>query len=92
MQEEMLIVPTQELIFAVKKDGSIISNFSEKRGGVEQPNPKAFITFFHGLKHYIRNCPDNELMAYTIAELIESGAVHRIVMDRMENLKSNSNE
>lgn len=30
---EMLIVPTQELIFAVKKDGSIITNFSENRGG-----------------------------------------------------------
>ncbi len=33
MNEEMLIVPTQELAFAVKKDGSIISNFTEKRGG-----------------------------------------------------------
>ena len=29
----MLIVPTQELAFAVKKDGSIIENFSERRGG-----------------------------------------------------------
>lgn len=31
--EEMLIVPTQEIAFAVKKDGTVISNFSEKRGG-----------------------------------------------------------
>jgi len=36
MNEEMLIVPTQELAFAVKKDGSIISNFTEKRGGGEK--------------------------------------------------------
>ncbi len=31
--QEMLIVPTQDIVFAVKKDGSLISNFTEKRGG-----------------------------------------------------------
>ena len=33
MKEEMLIVPTQDIAFAVKKDGSYICNFTEKRGG-----------------------------------------------------------
>lgn len=33
MKEEMLIVPTQDIAFAVKKDGSYICNFTENRGG-----------------------------------------------------------
>ena len=33
MEEQMLIVPTQDIAFAVKKDGSIICNCTEKRGG-----------------------------------------------------------
>lgn len=32
MTEEMLIVPTQDIAFAAKKDGSFISNFM---GGVK---------------------------------------------------------
>ena len=35
MTEEMLIVPTQDIAFAAKKDGSYISNFMEGGGGFD---------------------------------------------------------
>jgi len=35
MEEQMLIVPTQDIAFAAKKDGSFIANFS-KTGGVRK--------------------------------------------------------
>ena len=88
MPEEMLIVPTQELAFAVKKDGSYISNFSEKRGGVENVDPATIMAYFKGLRKFITECPEKELVAFAFVELLESREVHDCIVKRMEKLQS----
>lgn len=92
MNEEMLIVPTQELAFAVKKDGSIISNFTEKRGGVEEVDVKAIMAYFKGLNTFLQTCNENVLISYAFVDLIESKDRHQGILKRMENLKDKHNE
>ena len=92
MNEEMLIVPTQELAFAVKKDGSIISNFTEKRGGVEEVDVKALTAYFKGLHTFIKTCDEKVLMAYAFVDLLESKDIHQEIIKRMETIKDKHNE
>jgi hypothetical protein len=90
---EMLIVPTQELIFAVKKDGSIITNFSENRGGgVNEVKAEYFRAYFEGIHKFLKTCSSRELVAYALLELLERDEIHGTIIKRMEEEKSKSDQ
>lgn len=84
----MLIVPTQDIVFAVKKDGSLISNFTEKRGGGDKINPSYFLLLFKGLKKFVETCSERELAAYALTDIIMSSDIHKALIERMEAQKA----
>ena len=84
MTEEMLIVPTQDIAFAAKKDGSFISNFMVG----ETIDPHVVSAAFKGVVNYIEKCPEKEFMMFSLIYLIEHQDVTRAITRRMENLKN----
>jgi len=84
----MLIVPTQDIVFAVKKDGSLISNFTEKRGGEDKVNPSYFLLLFKGLKKFVETCSEHELAAYALVDIIMSKDVQKAIIERIEAQKA----
>lgn len=85
MAEKNLIVPTQDIAFAAKKDGSFISNFM---GGGETIDPHVVIAAFNSVVNYIKNCSEKEFMMFSVIYLIEYQSVTRAITSRMENLKN----
>lgn len=84
----MLIVPTQDIVFAVKKDGSIISNFTEKRGGGDKVEPSYFLLLFKGLKKFVETCSEHELAAYALVDIVTSNDIQKAIIKRMEAQKA----
>lgn len=81
----MLIVPTQDIAFAAKKDGSFISNFM---GGGNSIEPQTVRAAFEGVVNYIKNCPEKEFMMFALIYLIEHRDVTCAITSRMENIKN----
>lgn len=84
----MLIVPTQDIAFAAKKDGSFIANFSKTGGGKETPDVEALTQTFSAMAKYIETCPEKEFMAFSFIYLIEHRRISDALTRRMENLKT----
>ena len=81
MDEKLLIVPTSDIIFAVKKDGSYIANFSQG-GGVAESN----MMLFEALAKYAEECPEKELTAFALSHALLNRLVRDVIMKRMAKL------
>ena len=84
----MLIVPTQDIAFAAKKDGSYIANFSKTGGGKETHDVEALTKTFSAMAKYIETCPEKEFMAFSFIYLIEHRRISDALTRRMENIKT----
>ena len=46
------------------------------------------MAYFKGLRKFITECPEKELVAFAFVELLESREVHDCIVKRMEKLQS----
>lgn len=81
MDEKLLIVPTSDIVFAVKKDGSYIANFSQG-GGIAESN----MMLFGALAKYAKECPEKELTAFALSHALLNRMVGDAIIIRMEKL------
>ena len=90
MEEQIqeLIVPTSELAFAVKKDGTFISNFSEMKDGRPDVKPESITTFFEGLIKFIKTCEEPVLVCFAMAEMMTAPLRQAAVKNRMDKMIS----
>lgn len=81
MNEDLnLIVPTQEIAFAVKKDGSVITNFSEDG----EFKPVRVLKVFECLNEYLEKCDNSEVSAFALAHIITGPTLQKLILKRME--------
>lgn len=87
MAQEITAVLVDEIAFAVKKDGSIISNLS-KNGKCE---PEHTIKIFEGLNKLAEQATNDELVALAMAHMIFGRDFPQTMIKRMEKVeKENS--
>ena len=83
---EQEIIPAQNIVFAVLADGSYIANFSKPDGG--GGTPEKMMTFFQGIVRYIKECPENELVPFSLTNVIFDSQIKMSTIDRLEKAKS----
>ena len=83
---EQEIIPTQNIAFAVLTDGTYIANFRKPDGG--GCNPERMLTYFQGIVKYIKECPEDELAAYSLSQIIFDSNIKMATIDRLEKAKS----
>lgn len=83
---EQEIIPAQNIVFAVLADGSYIANFRKTgRGGC---TPEKMMTFFQGIVRYIKECPEDELVPFSLTNVIFDSQIKMSTIDRLEKAKS----
>lgn len=84
MAQEILIA--QNVAFAVMADGTYIANFGKPDGG--GCNPEKIMTFFQGLVKYINECPEDELVPFSLTQVIFDSQIKMSTINRLEKAKS----
>lgn len=84
-KENQLIVPTQNIAFAVLKDGSRIVNFTDGGG-----NPKVdhMMNTFKGIADFFDTCSEKEFIAASLAWMIMDTHISGVLARRAENMKA----
>lgn len=77
--EKQLIVPTSEIVFAVKKDGSFIINLGE---------PKDSLAILEGLCKIVDEADKPTLAAFAISWLLASRDIHEAIGKKLEELNT----
>jgi len=85
-QEKQLIVPTQDIAFAVLKDGSRIVNFSD--GGGDKPNVESMMNTFKAIADFFDNCSEKEFIAASLMYMLTSGQIHATLERRAAKMKA----
>lgn len=80
------IIPAQNIVFAVLADGSYIANFRKPDGG--GCTPEKMMTFFQGIVRYIKECPEDELVPFSLTNVIFDSQIKMSTIDRLEKAKS----
>lgn len=83
---EQEIIPTQNIAFAVLDDGSYIANFRKPDGG--GGTPEKIMTFFQGVVRYINECPEDELVPFSLTNVIFDSQIKMSTINRLEKAKS----
>lgn len=83
---EQEIIPTQNIVFAVLADGSYIANFRKPDGG--GCIPEKTMTFFQGIVRYINECPEDELISFSLTNVIFDSQIKMSTINRLEKAKS----
>ena len=78
--EEIKVVLTSELAFGLKKDGSLVID--------NDPNPTKYLTLFRALAQYAQSLRGDDLMAFTLANLVMHSQIDSAVMLALEMEKS----
>ena len=78
---EQLIIPTQDIMFAVMKDGSRICNFRDDNGKV---NPIAIVKIFEAIRKEVSTCKEDLVPAFALTTLIELPQLQQAILKRME--------
>lgn len=81
--EEKLITPTQNIVFAVLKDGDTICNLKED-GEIK---PEYALRIFRSLRDSVEKMDNRELAAFSLAFLIENRLIGETITKRFENIK-----
>jgi hypothetical protein len=84
---EQEIIPAQNIVFAVLADGSYIDNFRKPDGG-GGCTPEKMMTFFQGIVRYIKECPEDELVPFSLTNVIFDSQIKMSTIDRLEKAKS----
>lgn len=84
MSDKLLIVPTQDIAFAVLKDGSRIVNFSNGEG---DPQIEHMMTTFKGLADYFESAPEKEFMAASLAWMFMNTAIRDAMVRHVDKIK-----
>ena len=88
MEEEITAIPANEIIFAVKRDGSIINNLSEN--GDCQPD--RVLGVFEGLNNLAKQATKAEIAALALCHLVSGRDFPKLLVKRMEEEKAKSKE
>lgn len=88
-KENQLIVPTQDIAFAVLKDGSRITNFSDGGGN---PKIEPIMKTFEGIAKYFEEAPEKEFIAASLAWMIAGGSINGVLHARAERIKADLNK
>ena len=83
---EQEIIPAQNIAFAVLTDGTYIANFRKPDGW--ECTPEKMMTFFKGIVRYIKECPEDELVPFSLTNVIFDSQIKMSTIDRMEKMKS----
>ena len=78
---EHLIVPTQEILFAVMKDGSRVCHFKRDDGKV---NPIAICKIFEAIRNEVSTCEKDLVPAFALTTLIEIPQLQQTILKRLE--------
>ena len=85
-KENQLIVPTQDIAFAVLKDGSRIVNFTD--GGGEKPNVESMMKFFKAVADFFDTCSEKEFIAASLMYMLTSSQIHAALERRTAQMKA----
>ena len=82
---ERLIVPTNEILFGVLTDGTVVNNVGKfKHNG--KPNPMAGYDFyFKSMTEWIKTIPDDELLCFMLTRFVNSEREDSIIKSRLGN-------
>lgn len=83
MEQEIIFV--QNIAFAVLDDGSYIANFRKPNGG--GCDPEKMMKLFQGIVKYIKECPRDELVGFSLTQIIYDANIKMTTIDRMEKMK-----
>lgn len=84
MEQEIIV--TKNIAFAVLDDGTYIANFRRSDGG--GCNPEKIMTFFQGLVKFINECPEDELVPFSLSNVIFDSQIMMSTVNRLEKAKS----
>lgn len=84
-KENQLIVPTQDIAFAVLKDGSRIVNFTDGGGN---PKVEPMMNTFKGIADYFESAPEKEFIAALLAWMIMDTHIKGVLARRAEKMKA----
>lgn len=82
--EEKLITPTQNIVFAILKNGDTILNLKED--GELKPNYA--LSIFQSLRDSVGKMDDKELAAFALAFLLENRAIGDAITERIETINN----
>lgn len=77
-ETENLIIPTSEIAFAVKKDGSVICD----------DNPKSYLDLWRGLTKHAEAIDAEKMTAFALACALCSENLRFVVAKRLETMAS----
>ena len=81
--EEKLITPTQNIVFAVLKNGETILNLKED-GEVK---PEYTFSIFQSLRDSIGKMDNRELTAFSLAFLLENRLIGETITERIKTIQ-----
>lgn len=81
--EEKLITPTQNIVFAVLKDGDTILNLKDDG----EFNPEYTLKIFQALRDSVEKMDNHELAAFAIAFFLEHRLIGEAIKKRIDNIK-----
>lgn len=90
MEENIEMVPMQDIAFAAKKDGSFIANFNE--GGGKSLDVEAVSALFRAVTKYIKESPEREFVMFSMIYFFEHRNVSEALVERVKSLKTDKNE
>lgn len=90
MEENIEMVPMQDIAFAAKKDGSFIANFN--MGGGKSPDVEAVSALFRAVTKYIKESPEREFVMFSMIYFFEHRNVSEALVERVKSLKTDKNE
>lgn len=81
--EEKLITPTQNIVFAVLKDGDTILNLKDDG----EFNPEYTLKIFRALRDSVEKMDKRELAAFSLAFILENRFIGEAIKKRINNIK-----
>lgn len=81
--EEKLITPTQNIVFAVLKDGDTILNLKDDG----EFKPEYTLKIFQALRDSVEKMDNHELAAFSLAFILEHRLIGEAITKRIDNIK-----